>query len=179
MIVTWSAAVAAGAFVILVAGLLVGMRILLGRLAQVQQSAEAMQREVARLGEELRGLVPPAEETIRTANRQLTNVNRLFEAAGEVGGAIKHTTSAVQSVTAVLADSAARHAERAATKRQVGEAFEWAELGIAAWQLWQSKRSTAASASADEAGHHAHVTAAFSESTGRDEGHAKNERSES
>lgn len=174
----WSAAIAAGAFVILVAGLLVGMRILLGRLAKVQQSAEAMQRDVSRLTAELSCLVSPTEETIRTAQRQLSAVNRLFEAAGEVGGAIKHTTSAVESVSAVLAESAARHAERAETKRQAGEVFEWAELGIAAWQLWQSKRSSAVSNECEGVRHDAHVTASSSESTGRGEGHAMNERSE-
>lgn len=174
MVMTWSAAIAAAAFVVLVAGILLAMRSALGRLKQMQASAEAMQYDLQKLASELSGLVKPAEETIRAAHRQLQSANRLFEAAGQVGGAIAHTTSAVERVTSVLSESAALHAKRSATKRQVGEAFEWAELGMAAWQLWQTNRK-AASPAEDE---HVTVSESDSESMSRDEGHTKNERSD-
>lgn len=144
MVMTWSAAIAAGAFVVLVTGILLVLRAALNRLGQVQAAAEAMQKDLHKLSLELSGLVQPAEDTIMAAHRQLESASKLFEAAGQIGGAIAHTTSAVERVTSVLSESAEHHAKRYETKRQVGDALEWAELGMAAWQLWQTSRKTAA-----------------------------------
>lgn len=174
MVITWSAAIAAGAFVVMVVGILLAIRSALSRLAKVQASADVIQQDLHKLSLELSGLVQPAEETIRAAYRQLQAANSLFEAAGQVGGAIAHTTSAVERVTSVLSESAELHAKRHETKRQVGEALEWAELGMAAWQLWQTNRKAAAPA--DDA--HKPVFASESKSRSRDEEHAKNERSD-
>ncbi|WP_028610282.1 DUF948 domain-containing protein [Paenibacillus harenae] len=174
MVMAWSAAIAAAAFVILTAGILLAVRSALGRLAEAQASAAAMQQDLHKLMKELSGLVRPAEDTIRAAHRQLQAVNSLFEAAGQVGGAIANTTSTVERVTAVLSESAEQHAKRAATKRQFGEALEWAELGMAAWQLWQTSRKAAATAG--EA--HVPVSESDTESRSRDEGHAKKEGSD-
>ena len=145
-IVTWSAAIAAGAFVVLVAGILLALRSALSRLGQLQAAAESMRQDLNKLSLELSGLVQPAEETIRVMHRQLQSASKLFEAAGQVGGAIAHTTSAAQRITSVLSESAEQHAKRYETKRQVGEALEWAELGMTAWQLWQTNRKAAAPA---------------------------------
>lgn len=160
-VLEWSAVVITTAFVVLVAGLLIGMRTALLRVAAVQSSAAAMQQDVHSVTDQLSTLVEPAEQTIRSAHRQLQSVSRLFEAAGQIGGTIEHTTTAVNRVSSVLAQSAVRHAERAAEQRQIGEAFEWAELGMAAWQLWQTNRKRHGS----------------SESVQQDEGHHKNEGS--
>lgn len=140
MVMTWIAGIAAGAFVILAAGILVALRSALSRLGQVQAEAEAMRQDLHKLSQEISGLIQPAEETIREAHRQLQAASKLFEAAGQVGGAIAHTTSAAERITSVLSESAEQHAKRYRTKRQVGEALEWAELGMAAWQLWQTSR---------------------------------------
>ncbi|MBD2867524.1 DUF948 domain-containing protein [Paenibacillus arenilitoris] len=173
-VIAWSAAVAAGAFVLLAIGMLIALRSALGRLARAQASAEAMQRDVHKLAQELSGLAAPAEATIREAHKHLQSAGRLFEAAGQVGAAIAHTTSAVERVSSVLSESAERHANRAATKRQVEEALEWAELGMAAWQLWQTSRKAAAPAGTV----HDPKPERKPESSGRDEGHAKNEGSD-
>ncbi|WP_139992419.1 DUF948 domain-containing protein [Paenibacillus paridis] len=144
MVITWSAAIAAGAFVILVGGILFILRAALRKLGQMQAMAEAMQSDLHKLTAEIGGLVQPTEETIREAHRQLQAASKLFEAVGQVGGAIAHTTSAAERITSVLSESAEEHAKRHETKRQVGEALEWAELGMAAWQLWQTSRKSAA-----------------------------------
>ncbi|CAM4060915.1 DUF948 domain-containing protein [Paenibacillus alkaliterrae] len=173
MVISWSAAIAAGAFVILAIGILIALRSALGRLAQMQASAAGMQQDLQKVTTELGGLVHEAEETIRAAHRQLQSASRLFEAAGQIGGAIAHTTSAVEHVTSVLSEAAELHAKRPATKRQTGEVLEWAELGMAAWQLWQTSRKAAAPAGDA----HEPVSGSDSESRSRDEGHAKNEGS--
>lgn len=146
IILTWSAAIAAGAFVVLVSGILLALRSALIRLGQVQAAAESMRQDLNKLSLELGGLVQPAEETIRVMHRQLQAASKLFEAAGQVGGAIANTTSAAQRITSVLSESAEQHAKRYETKRQVGEALEWAELGMTAWQLWQTSRKAASAA---------------------------------
>ncbi|OMF21331.1 hypothetical protein BK133_28545 [Paenibacillus sp. FSL H8-0548] len=140
MVMIWSAAIAAGAFVILVAGILLVLRSALFKLARVQVMAETMQEDLHKLSLELGGLIKPAEETIIAAHRQLQAASKLFEAAGQVGGAIAHTTSAAERISSLLSESAEQHAKRPETKRQVGEALEWAELGMTAWQLWQTSR---------------------------------------
>ncbi|CAM4240739.1 uncharacterized protein YoxC [Paenibacillus endophyticus] len=142
MVIAWSAAIAAGAFVILVAGILLALRSALRRLDHVQTEAAAMRLDVHKLSTELCRLVEPAEETIRSANRQLQAASKLFESAGQVGGAIANTTSAAEHITSLLSESAERHAKRYQTKRQVGDALEWAELGMTAWQLWQTSRKS-------------------------------------
>lgn len=143
-VIEWSAAIAAAAFVLLVAGVLIGLRAAMAKLAGMQASAEAMQREVQRLAKDYGRLVQPAEQTIRTAQNQLQAASGLFNAASQIGGAMEQSASAVRRVSSVLSDQAAQHVERAAEKRQIGEAFEWMELGMAAWQLWQSRRKKAA-----------------------------------
>ncbi|NIK77268.1 uncharacterized protein YoxC [Paenibacillus castaneae] len=146
MVISWSAAIAAGAFVVLVAGILIALRSAIIRLGHVQAAAAEMQLDMHKLASELSGLIQPTEEAIRAAHQQLESVSKLFEAAGQVGGAIAHTTSTVERVTAVLSESAEVHANRHETKRQVGEVLGWAELGMAAWQLWQTSRKAAAPA---------------------------------
>ncbi|MOA11103.1 hypothetical protein D3C78_1310240 [compost metagenome] len=157
VVIFWSAAITAGAFVILTAGILYALRSALGKLAQLQASAAAAQDDLHKLTTELSGLVKPAEDTIRAAHRQLQSAESLFTAAGQIGGAIAHTTSAIEQVTSVLSDAAEKHAKRASTKRQAGEAMEWAELGMTAWQLWQSSRREAARTGAE----HADVSSAY------------------
>lgn len=146
MVITWSAAIAAGAFVVLVVGILLSLRSALNRLGQMQAAANSMQQDLHKLSLELEGLVQPAGETIRTMHRQLQAASKLFEAAGQVGGTIAHTTSAAERITSILSESAEHHSKRYETKRQVGEALEWAELGMTAWQLWQTSRKAAAPA---------------------------------
>ncbi|MFX3633833.1 MAG: DUF948 domain-containing protein [Candidatus Pristimantibacillus sp.] len=155
-VLEWSAVVTAAAFVVLVAGLLIGVSIALRRISAVQSSAASMQQEVHTVANQVSTLVEPTEQTIRALHRQLQSASRLFEAAGQIGGTIEHTTSAVNRVSSVLSQSAVRHAERAAEQRQIGEAFEWAELGMAAWQLWQTnrKRHDGSEAVQQDEGHH-------------------------
>ncbi|MFF2090439.1 DUF948 domain-containing protein [Paenibacillus sp. NPDC058174] len=155
-VMEWSAAIAAAAFVILAGGLLLGIKAALDRLKAVQASAETMMAQMQVTAARLTALADPAEKTILTAQQQLQSVNRLFEAAGQIGESIEHTTSAVNRVSTALSQSAIRHAERAAEQRQLGEAFEWAELGMAAWQLWQTNRKRHNETGSDHQGEERH-----------------------
>jgi len=140
MIAQWSAAIAAAAFIVMTAGMLAAVRIALIRLSQLQQAAEAMRQDIARLTSKAERLIEPAERTLRTANSGLESAQRLFQAARHIGGAIAHTTSAIETAASLLSKTARHHAERDDTKKKAQEAMEWAELGMAAWQLWQSNR---------------------------------------
>lgn len=162
----WIAAVAAAAFVALVAGTLLALRAALAKAAALQASAESMRQEIERLARDYRRLASPAEQTIRSVQKQLQAADRLFEAASQIGGAIEHSTSAVHRVSSILSSQATEHVERAAAKRHIGEAYEWMELGLTAWQLWQSRRKNAENDVSSEWKH-------------TDQGHHKSERSES
>ncbi|GGG55393.1 DUF948 domain-containing protein [Paenibacillus radicis (ex Gao et al. 2016)] len=155
-VMEWSAAIAAAAFVVLAAGMLLGIKAALDRLKAVQASAETMMAHMQVTAARLTALADPAEQTILTAQQQLQSVNRLFEAAGQIGESIEHTTTAVNRVSSVLSQSAITHAERAAEQRQIGEAFEWAELGMAAWQLWQTNRKRHNGTESDHPGEERH-----------------------
>ncbi|WP_238190973.1 DUF948 domain-containing protein [Paenibacillus sp. L3-i20] len=136
----WSAAVAAGAFVLLVTGGLLAIRSLLLRLAEVQKSAVAIQRDMHQLSAEIGAVLQTTHEAVRTVQRGLDSTDGLVQAVRQVGGTIEHTTSAVERVTSTLSGAAVKHAERIAQNRQVDEAVQWAELGLTAWQLWQTRR---------------------------------------
>ncbi|MFF2481536.1 DUF948 domain-containing protein [Paenibacillus sp. NPDC058071] len=139
-VVEWSAASAAVAFTVLTIGLLLFARAAMIKLAKVQSAADELSRRLQGSAERLERIAEPAEETIRTVNRQLHSVNRLFEAASHIGGTIEHASRAANEAAAVLAKSVSRHAERDSGQRRVEEALDWAELGMAAWQLWQTNR---------------------------------------
>lgn len=141
----WIAAVAAGAFVIWVAGTLLAIRVLLARIMNVQASAEAVQADVHRLSGELSSVLLPTEQAVRSVQQSVESVEGLFRAVSQVGGAIERSTLAVERVTGTLSRSAISHAERIAKQRELDTAVQWAELGLTAWQLWQSGRKPASS----------------------------------
>lgn len=137
----WSAAVAAGAFVVLAAGLLIGLRVLLKRLEQAQVSVQAVQADLHKLTAEISAVMQPLEDSVRSVHRGLEAAEGLVQAVRQVGGTVERTTSAVERVTTALSSSAVKHAERISRGKQLDEAAQWAELGLTAWQLWQSRRS--------------------------------------
>lgn len=136
----WIAAAATLAFIVLVAGVLLALRKLLQRFAQLQKSAEAVQADMHRLSAELGEVLKPAGQTVKSLQQGVDAAQDLFHAVRDIGGTIRGTTSAVERTAAVLSDSAVRHAERLARTRQADQAVQWAELGLTAWQLWQSSR---------------------------------------
>ncbi|OUS77616.1 hypothetical protein B1748_07425 [Paenibacillus sp. MY03] len=140
MTMEWIATVAVAAFVIWVAGTLLAVRALLGRMARVQASAEAVQEDMHRLSGEMSQVLLPTEQTMRSLQQSAESAERLFQAVGQVGGTIEHATSAVERVTGTLSQSAICHAERIAKQRELDAAVQWAELGLTAWQLWQTGR---------------------------------------
>ncbi|MUT66895.1 hypothetical protein [Paenibacillus sp. NEAU-GSW1] len=151
-VMEWSAAITTAVFVGLAIGLLLGMRSALKRLSALQAAAELALADAQAASLKLGALAEPAEQTLRTAQHQLQSAGKLFAAAGQIGDAVEHTTSAVSKVSSVLANSAVQHAERASKQRQIGEALEWAELGMAAWQLWQTNRKRHSAPYSEEQG---------------------------
>ncbi|MDQ6421825.1 hypothetical protein RB620_20565 [Paenibacillus sp. LHD-117] len=142
MAMEWIATAAAAAFVVWVAGTLLAARMLLARLARIQAAAESVRADVHRLSGELSQVLLPTEQTVRSVLQSVESAERLFQAAGQVGGTIESATSAVERVATTLSRSAISHAERIAHKREVDQAVQWAELGLTAWQLWQSGRNS-------------------------------------
>ncbi|MCM3627134.1 DUF948 domain-containing protein [Paenibacillus glycanilyticus] len=139
-VMEWSALIAAITFVILAAGLLIGVRTALVRLAKLQLSAEAMQADLKQTSGKMGAFADSAQQTVQTAHHQLQQANRLFEAVGEIGDTIGHTTTAIHRVSSVISQSAVKHAESAAAERQASSMLEWMELGMAFWQQWQTNR---------------------------------------
>lgn len=139
-IMEWSALIAAVTFVCLAAGLLIGVRTALVRLAKLQLSAEAMQADLKQASVKMGAFADSAQQTVQTAHHQLQQANRLFEAAGQIGDTIGHTTTAIHRVSSVISLSAVKHAESAAAERQASSMLEWIELGMAFWQQWQTNR---------------------------------------
>lgn len=144
MLIEWSIAAAAMSFVVLVAGILYAIRIGLKRLERMQASAEALQEELQQLSAQASSLLVPAEETIKTLKEGVQSAEGLFKAVKGAGHTIHQSTSALERVTSTLSDSAVRHAEQLAGKRQLDEAVQWAELGLTAWHLWQWGRKSEA-----------------------------------
>ncbi|MHA6483617.1 DUF948 domain-containing protein [Paenibacillus sp. strain BS8-2] len=140
MTLEWIAATAAAAFVVWVGGTLLAIRALLARLAKVQASAAAVQEDMHRLSGEVSQILLPTEQTVRSVQQSVESTEKLFQAARQVGGTIEATTSAVERVATSLSRSAAGHADRLAKRSEVDTAVQWAELGLTAWQLWQSGR---------------------------------------
>jgi len=137
----WSAVAAAAVFVVLVVGLLIGLRVFLRRLEQTQASIDAVKADIHKLTDETSAVLKPLEDTIRGIQRGVDAAEGLVQAVRHVGGTVVRTTSAVERVTTALSSSAVQHAERIARSKQLDEAAQWAELGLTAWQLWQSRRS--------------------------------------
>ncbi|MEK3883589.1 DUF948 domain-containing protein [Paenibacillus sp. PL2-23] len=137
----WSAAAAAVAFVVLTAGLLLGLRAMLKRLDQAQSSVQAVQADLQRLTSEISAVLRPLEESVRSVHRGMEAADGLVQAVRQVGSTVERTTAAVERVTASLSASAVKHAERLAGGKQLEEAAQWAELGLTAWQLWQTGRN--------------------------------------
>nr|WP_232242937.1 DUF948 domain-containing protein [Paenibacillus sp. GSMTC-2017] len=140
VVAEWSAVAAAGAFILLVAGVLFAIRSLLIRLSRVQSSAEAIQADMHLLSTEIESVLQTTHEAVRALQRGLESTEGLVQAVRQVGGTIQHTTSAVERVTSTLSASAVKHVEGIAEKRHIAEAVQWAELGLTAWQLWQARR---------------------------------------
>ncbi|MDF2836967.1 MAG: hypothetical protein K0Q63_2607 [Paenibacillus sp.] len=142
MTLEWIAAIAAAAFVVWVAGTLIAIRALLARITRLQASAAAVQEDVHRLSGELSQILLPTELAVRSVQQNMESTEKLFQAARQVGGTIEATTSAVERVATSLSRSAAGHADRIAKRRELDAAVQWAELGLTAWQLWQTGRKS-------------------------------------
>ncbi|MFC4778642.1 hypothetical protein ACFO9Q_17750 [Paenibacillus sp. GCM10023252] len=145
MIAAWSAAVIAAAVVILVIGVLLGIRGAMNKLTTMQAGVDELGQELMGLAAEVRAVLVPASQTLQAASRQLGATGRLFDAAGQIGEAIEHTTSAVHHVTGAISKAAAKYSERSVAKLE--ETMDWAELGIAAWQLWHARRQASGAVS--------------------------------
>ncbi|MFD0586622.1 hypothetical protein ACFQZE_01305 [Paenibacillus sp. GCM10027627] len=137
----WSAVVASVAFVVFVAGLLISARAVLVKLERAQAAAEAVQEDIRKLCEEIGAVMLPLEESAKTAQRAMKSAEGLILAAGEIGDAATIAASAARQITETWSEAAMKHSERIAAKRGVSEAAEWAEIGLTAWQLWQSRQA--------------------------------------
>ena len=141
MTMEWSAALAAIAFSVLVAGVLIALRALLAKLARIQATADRLQEDVHRISGEVSSLLEPAKQSMRLVQKRLDATEGLFSAVKQAGGAIEHTVSSVERAASVLSQSAVQHAERIAQKKQGEAIVQWTELGLTAWQLWNSSKA--------------------------------------
>lgn len=141
----WSAAVAAAAFVVLTAAVIVALRSLLARINRFERSVRTIEEQSAAVMQELRELASEASGTVQKVSRQLDRADGLFEAAGRLGESMQQTAAAVTRVTTAIDRTAAAHVERSikANRERIGDALDWAEAGWTAWRWWQAKRESA------------------------------------
>jgi uncharacterized protein YoxC len=142
MITVLCEVVATVVFIILTIGLLIGLRIIIMRLRQMQLSAERLEQDMHDLMRTLQGTAERAEVALDLVSAQLKAISGLFQAASVLGESVENASVAVNAMTAAMANKARQQAERIENKRIKGldEALDWAEVGMTAWQLWQSVR---------------------------------------
>ncbi|GFN30200.1 DUF948 domain-containing protein [Paenibacillus xylaniclasticus] len=137
-------------FAALTAGLLIGLRTIVSRVVLIQLSSERLEQDVRALLIKLQKTSERADETLELISAQLRAVSGLFQAASLLGESVENASAAVNSMTAALSNKARQQAERIENKKLRGldEALDWAEVGMTAWQLWQSVRDKIAKKSA-------------------------------
>ncbi|SEM65112.1 DUF948 domain-containing protein [Paenibacillus sp. OV219] len=138
----WLEAIAVAAFVALVAGILLWLRSADRKLAKLLMAAEAMERHAAVAKEQVCELLDPMTATMRNVQKQLEGVSRLTDATRRIGDSASQLSLTVSRLTAELNDTVERHAAKSGDKlrHQITDAMDWAEVGYAVWQLWQTKR---------------------------------------
>lgn len=138
----WLLAVIAASAVMLAAGILIWLRAADRKLARLLEAAQSVERSAQTAAVQLGELLQPAAAAVRTVGRGLDNAEKIFDAAGRLGEAAEETSAAICRMSAALNATAARHVERAGGKyrSQIADAMDWAEVGLAAWQFWQTKR---------------------------------------
>lgn len=138
----WLEAVLAAGFMMLVAGILIWLRAADRKLARLLEAAQSMERSVQSTAVQICELVQPAAEAVRSVQRQVDHTARIIEAARRAGDAAIEVSDTLSRMTALLNETAARHVERAGGKyrHHIADAMDWAEVGLAAWRFWQSKR---------------------------------------
>lgn|GEM_PF-647837 len=146
MITVWCEVAATIVFAVLTVGLLIGLKKIISRIALIQQSSERLEQDVRALMKKLQGTSERADETLELVSNQLQSVSGLFQAASLFGESVENASAAVNSMTAALSNKARQQAERIENKKLRGldEALDWAEVGMTAWQLWQSVRDKVA-----------------------------------
>ncbi|WP_331701620.1 DUF948 domain-containing protein [Paenibacillus sp. IITD108] len=145
MIGQWSIAIAAGAFVVLVAGILLALHKALVHWGRMQITIEELGKQVQATQTELGLILQPAADTVQAINDQLQSSRKLFQAAEQASEAVDQVSKAAGHLTNLLSDAAVRYVEQSSKKqqKQVDEALQWAEIAVIAWQLWQKGRSRA------------------------------------
>ncbi|WP_127532528.1 DUF948 domain-containing protein [Paenibacillus kobensis] len=142
MITEWCLIAATVIFAVLTAGLLIGLKNIVSRIVLMQQSSQRLELDVRTLMVKLQGTTERADKTLALVSDQLKAVSGLFQAASLFGESVENASAAVNSMTAALSNKARQQAERIENKKLRGldEALDWAEVGMTAWQLWQSVR---------------------------------------
>ncbi|MWC28879.1 DUF948 domain-containing protein [Paenibacillus sp. MMS18-CY102] len=142
----WCAVAATVVFIVLAIGLLIGLRAVVYRLALMQQSTEKLERDMRTLMLKLQGTTDRMDDTLGLVSAQLRAMSGLFQAASLMGESVENASAAMNAMTAALSNKARQQAERIENKRLKGldEALDWAEVGMTAWQLWQSVRDKVA-----------------------------------
>ncbi|WP_165822378.1 DUF948 domain-containing protein [Paenibacillus montanisoli] len=138
----WLEFAAVAAFVVLVGGILLWLRSTDRKLAKLLQTAEAMERHAKQTADQVCELLVPATATVRTVQKQMEGLSKLAEATKRIGDAANQLSITVNRLSEELNDTVERHAAKSGPKVKHGitEALDWAEVGYAVWQFWQSKR---------------------------------------
>ncbi|MBW7476153.1 hypothetical protein K0T92_15525 [Paenibacillus oenotherae] len=142
MVHVWLEAALVAGFILLVAGILIWLRAADRKLALLLEAAQSMERSVGTTAAQVCEFVQPATESARIVQRQLDQTARIFDAARRVGDAAADASDTLCRMTELLNETASRHVEQAGGKyrHRIADAMDWAEVGLAAWQFWQSKR---------------------------------------
>ncbi|MFC5649220.1 DUF948 domain-containing protein [Paenibacillus solisilvae] len=138
----WFQAVFAAAFVLLVAGILLWLRAADRKLARLVHTAENMERQAHAASAQVTDFVQTTTTVMQNIQGQLDGVSKLMEATKRIGQSAETVSCTVSRLSDAMAQTADRHIAKAGGKykHQIADALDWAEVGYAAWQFWQTKR---------------------------------------
>ncbi|WP_308634826.1 DUF948 domain-containing protein [Paenibacillus silvisoli] len=138
----WLEGAAVAAFIALVVGILLWLRSADRKLARLVQTAGEMEKHTQLAADQVRGLMEPAAATVRTVQHQMEGLSRLAEATKRIGDSANRLSFTVNRLSEELNDTVEKHAAKSGpkVKHGIAEALDWAEVGYAVWQFWQTKR---------------------------------------
>lgn len=148
MVIEWSVAFIALAFIVLVVYTVLTLRSARASLDQVNQALSQMQQQLNDISKETLELLQQTNRITADVHNKIKSADSLFQSAQQVGEAVHEVVSSVKQVSATVSQSVMNHVQQAVHKNRntVSEMTEWATIAIRIWQKWQAHKEAKANA---------------------------------
>lgn len=144
----WSAAVAAGAWVVLSLVLIIGVFRCIRLIRKAEQSIQSLQQESVQLVQQLQDFTRRSDEVLKRAEEAAAEVAEWRETTTRVRDIIEEWNSRIvrwSRRTEDAVDSAHR-----ANEHRIQETLQWLDMTLAIWKDIQKRRSRYATESTEE-----------------------------